>query len=215
MLFSGRGTAEQNNRQNGTRLLRSRRVFILALHELVRCYIGGEKSGAHRWSPAFRKSLRYSTPKASASSRSSVSRMVLIRGRWAVSIIDLNRLFHRFNQSEGLIHRLPGGVNAVHPPDHKAEFLHFLRRGPANFICAAEHPGEHAHAIRKDDDAFRAHCPEGMGKLPFVRLMHIIYGERMGGRCGPAHCSARFPWRFPSSRRRRAPHDRCPSGRAE
>lgn len=39
MLFSGRGTAEQNNRQNETRLLRSRRVFMLALHELVRCYV--------------------------------------------------------------------------------------------------------------------------------------------------------------------------------
>ena len=37
--------------------------------------------------------------------------------------------------------RFACGVDAVHSPDHKAEFFHFFRRGPADFVGAAEHPG--------------------------------------------------------------------------
>lgn len=90
--------------------------------------------------------------------------------------IDLCCLLNSFNQTKGLVHGLARAVNAMHSPNHQAEFLHLLRCGFADRVGAAEHPWKHAHAVREHYDALGTHLPQGMGELLLVQLVDIVHG---------------------------------------
>ena len=93
--------------------------------------------------------------------------------------VDLGGLFCGLDQAEGLIQVLARAVNAVERPDYKPGGLHLLRRGLADLVGAAEHPGQHVHAVREDDDALGAHLPERAGKLALIERVDIGHGEQI------------------------------------
>ena len=95
--------------------------------------------------------------------------------------INLGGLLHGFNEAEGFVQRLSGTVNAVHSPDHQPELLHLFRRGLSDGVGAAEHPGQHPHAVGEHHDALGTHLPQGMGQLLFVQLVDIVHGQGIGG----------------------------------
>ena len=95
--------------------------------------------------------------------------------------IDLGGFFHGFDEAEGLVQGFPSSVNAVHSPDHQPELLHLFRRGLSDGVGAAEHPGQHPHAVGEHHDALGTHLPQGMGQLLFVQLVDIVHGQGIGG----------------------------------
>lgn len=95
--------------------------------------------------------------------------------------IDLGGLFHSFDQAEGFVHGLARTVDAVHPPNHQPEFLHLFRRGLADGIGTAEHPGQNTHAVWEHHDALGTHFPERMGEFLLVQLVDVVHGERISG----------------------------------
>ena len=95
--------------------------------------------------------------------------------------IDLGGLFHSFDQAEGFVHSLTGTVYAMHAPDNQPEFLHLFRRGLADGIGTAEHPGQNTHAVWEHHDALGTHFPERMGEFLLVQLVDVVHSQSVGG----------------------------------
>ena len=71
-------------------------------------------------------------------------------------------------------------VHSVHCPHDNAEVAHFVGCRNAYFVGAAKHPRQYSHAVGEYDYALRAHLPKRVRQLFFVKLVHIVHGERMG-----------------------------------
>ena len=73
--------------------------------------------------------------------------------------IDLGGLLGGLDQTEGLVEILARAVDAVQAPHHEPRRVHLFGRGLADLVRAAQHPGQHVHAVGEDDDALGAHLP--------------------------------------------------------
>ena len=94
--------------------------------------------------------------------------------------IDFGSLFGGFDEAEGFIQILSRTVDAVHRPDDETGALHFLSGGESDLVGAAEHPGQNIDPVRKDNNTFRTHLPEGTGEFPLIQRMNVGHGKKIG-----------------------------------
>ena len=93
--------------------------------------------------------------------------------------VDLGGLLRGLDEAEGLVQVLARSVDAMETPNHETRGEHLLCGGFSDFIGAAEHPGQHVHAVWEDYDALGAHLPKGSGELPLVQRVDVGHGQQV------------------------------------
>ena len=82
--------------------------------------------------------------------------------------VNLCRLFGGLDEAERLVQVFSRAVDAMLRPDNKPGGAHLLSGGLTDLVRAAEHPRQHIHAVRKDDDDLGSHLPQGAGEGFFI-----------------------------------------------